>query len=171
MSFTQKNYEELDVLEFLKQSNYIEGEKDPKALQDAMKAWRWAIQRQRKIDVEYVLKIHEYLAKRVRPDIAGKIRHCEVSVGGRKGLVSGLIPAALLTWVEEVGASISLFKDVRDREHAVKQLHVEFEKIHPFEDYNGRTGRILYNIHRLKIGLEIDIICASERVAYYQWFK
>ena len=32
-------------------------------------------------------------------------------------------------------------------------FHIRFERIHPFNDGNGRTGRILMNYHLLKLGL------------------
>jgi len=49
--------------------------------------------------------------------------------------------------------------------------HIHFEKIHPFVDGNGRMGRILMNWQRVKVGLQPLIIWASERQAYYAWFK
>ena len=62
-------------------------------------------------------------------------------------------------------------------EEYAKHVHVMFENVHPFEDGNGRTGRILYNLHRLKLGLPIHIIMADwpkkdgQQRAYYEWFR
>ena len=56
-------------------------------------------------------------------------------------------------------------------EEAIRQGHIDFETIHPFEDGNGRTGRMLMSWQRKKAGLEPLLIRASERWEYYQWFK
>ena len=37
-------------------------------------------------------------------------------------------------------------------------FHIRFERIHPFNDGNGRTGRIIMNQHLLKAGLAPVII-------------
>jgi Fic family protein len=49
--------------------------------------------------------------------------------------------------------------------------HVKFEKIHPFEDGNGRIGRILLNWQRVKAGLPILTIYEKDKHAYYKWFE
>lgn len=57
-----------------------------------------------------------------------------------------------------------------DSAHA-KLVHVEFEDLHPFPDGNGRTGRILYNWHRIQLGLPVHVIHeGDEQYDYYQWF-
>ncbi len=36
---------------------------------------------------------------------------------------------------------------------------------------NIRLGRIIYNAHRVKLGLPIHIIKESEKEEYYEWFN
>jgi len=56
-------------------------------------------------------------------------------------------------------------------EKDIKQLHVEFEDAHVFQDCNGRSGRILWQIQRLNNGLPIKIIYEAEKNKYYEWFQ
>ena len=51
-----------------------------------------------------------------------------------------------------------------------KKDRIWFEKNHPFEDGNGRTGRILLNWQRLQYGLPLLIIESYKKEEYYKWF-
>lgn len=55
-------------------------------------------------------------------------------------------------------------------ENIVKKVaifHADFEKIHPFPDGNGRTGRLLINLELMKEGFPITIIKKEDREDYY----
>jgi len=48
------------------------------------------------------------------------------------------------------------------------KFHIEFERIHPFEDGNGRTGRIILNSHLIKNEIAPILITPEMREYYIQ---
>ncbi len=154
------------IIEFLKHSNYIEAEYSKEALEDAKKAWEYAYLMKDHISLSYILGIHYILMKRLRPYIAGKVRNCDVRVGGKIKLFINqeCLHHDLNRWKIE--------NWTKKHPENIKESHIWFEGIHPFKDGNGRVGRILYNIQRINAGLDIHIIHeGKEQMEYYKWFN
>lgn len=157
--------------DFLIQSNLIEGVGE-EGLPDSIKAWGYA-KGLECVTREIILEIHRLLAQTLNPRIAGKFRDCSVRVGGRRCcdpyFIEGEIEKILRVMNHK--PRLSDTDDILDKEEWTKATHIDFEILHPFEDFNGRTGRILMNWERLKLGLPILIIKYKERFEYYKWFE
>ncbi len=72
-------------------------------------------------------------------------------------------------WVEEVchaGGQIEQGATDRPLPEVLARLHDEFEKIHPFIDGNGRTGRPVLNLVLVRRGYPPVIIFKRQRDAY-----
>ena len=53
----------------------------------------------------------------------------------------------------------------------IANYHIQFEHLHPFEDGNGRTGRLLINHELIRNG-EIPIVIPEERrVEYFDYLQ
>ena len=148
--------------DWIRESNLIEGIDDPK--EDARCLVVWKLLRRKRWSLTSVLWIHSRIMFVLNRRIAGKWRECNVRVGNHIPTHWHNVPGQMSAWVwNETFAHEKGWEEI-------KKAHVRFETIHPFEDGNGRTGRMLMNWQRVKAGLEPLCIKASERVEYYKWF-
>ena len=61
--------------------------------------------------------------------------------------------------------------DEQDIFNKIARYHIEFEKILPFEDGNGRTGRLLINYELLKNDLPPIVIAKEDRIKYFEFLR
>jgi hypothetical protein len=74
------------------------------------------------------------------------------------------VPALIAEWLDEV-ALIPTAEPLHFPE-ALARLHARFERIHPFLDGNGRTGRLVLNLLLGRLGYPPAIIYKRERTKY-----
>jgi fido (protein-threonine AMPylation protein) len=111
--------------------------------------------------------------KSIYPSIAGNARRQPVWVGNRECLDYKYIRQELDKLCNEWNIVKIPDKSKQAwKEILIKKWHIKFEKIHPFVDGNGRTGRIIMNKQRMRLGLPIEIIhVGQEQMEYYKWFR
>ena len=61
--------------------------------------------------------------------------------------------------------------ETKDIFEKIAGFHIEFEHIHPFEDGNGRTGRLLINFELLKNNIPPIVIPKEERTKYFELLR
>lgn|SRR5574343_373659 len=163
-----------DVVDFLRESNNIENEWDDLSLQQAIFAWDY-LMGEKQLTPSVILKVHKLLMLHqdtVRPDQTGYFRREPVWIAGREGKPWFVVPELITNWCKSVEAFMSKVDvEKEDAESAIKEHHLTYERIHPFADGNGRTGRIFLNWERVKLGLPVLVIREKEKEAYYEWFE
>ena len=167
-----------DLAEYVRESNAIEGifaSPGSPEWDDHMAAAEYARDHPGRA-IAYPRRIHAILMQHAdklpgeyrRPTYADRgasFRTGNVIVGGERKMDWQDVPAAMAALTQRARSYPQRqgFWNVEE----LWPLHYEFERIHPFLDGNGRTGRLWLNALRQRCGFEWVIVRAAEREAYY----
>lgn len=112
-------------------------------------------------------QIHNLILRRADPDSAGRYRRLDVQAAGTGYVYPPHyqlpeLMADFASWLNSPAA---------EAQHPVlyaAEAHHRFVAIHPFQDGNGRTGRLLMSLLLLRAGYPIAIIASELRQHYIE---
>ena len=98
---------------------------------------------------------------------AGYFRNHSVRIRGAHVPLANFIkiPELIENWCNKIN------EETTDKIGLLASSHAEFERIHPFSDGNGRTGRLLLFILALKLDLVPPILQKEKHFAYYKYLE
>jgi Fic family protein len=125
---------------------------------------RWAEERPRSSPLvdQDLLEVHARVLAEIDPSSAGRFRSGRVLIKGTRFIPPGS---------HKFGDLISKMLELANQEGIppalqAAELHYNLVAIHPFNDGNGRTARLLMNYHLLRNGYPHAIIEVGERAEY-----
>lgn len=119
------------------------------------------------LDKEFILFLHKMLIGNIDESIAGRFRKSGeyVRVGSHIAPapehIEAMIEASLLEYSSNQKPYFL---------EKIAKFHLDFENTHPFNDGNGRIGRVLINYLLLQLGYPPVIIRDKEKSVYYRSF-
>ncbi len=113
-----------------------------------------------------ILGLHLRLMNGIIGD-AGQYRSHAVRIMGAN------VPLANYVKIPELVAQLvgDVHKPRTDLVYALANTHARFEKIHPFSDGNGRTGRLLVLAQALHAGYMPPLVAKERKQAYYKYLE
>lgn len=123
---------------------------------------------EKELSKELILLLHKMLIDNIDNSIAGRFR----TIGEYVRIGTYIAPPP--EQVEQIIDNIlqSYFSNFQDFFlEKISRFHLDFEKVHPFCDGNGRIGRVIINYQLNRIGFPNIIIRDSEKQKYYKSFK
>jgi len=123
------------------------------------------------VSIDLIKKIHEIVFKNSK-SFAGKTRPRGIEVVVRNGfgfiVHQGAPSEKVIILLKELVKWYNKYKNKYPPILLASVIHNQFENIHPFEDGNGRVGRILMNNILIKHNLPPVNIDFKKRKQYYQ---
>lgn len=137
-----------------------------------------ALKEEAPITEEFIKRLHSFIVP--TETFAGDYRDVQVYIGDDLKIDYTPVPPRLVA--EHMKNYVESLRQDIDANRAVKAAnapdwiglfnnlakhHIEYEKIHPFIDGNGRTGRLLLSYEMISIGLLPVDIRKDDRLRYY----
>jgi Fic family protein len=116
---------------------------------------------------EHIIKqLHSLIIQNIDREKAGRYRNVDIFITGTEHTPPSPfdVPSkmeGMIRWARQSQKKMYVL------EFAAK-LHHQFVHIHPFEDGNGRTGRLIMNIFLMRHGFPIAIFQKNDRQKYYR---
>src|SRR3990167_3480320 len=119
------------------------------------------------LNKEMILSLHQMLIGGIDDKIAGRLRAKGEYV--RIGTYVASAPEQVERLIDEIfleyGSDLATY--FMDK---IAKFHLDFESIHPFNDGNGRIGRVIINYQLQHFGFPSIIIRDKEKKNYYKAF-
>ncbi len=118
------------------------------------------------ISEHLIRSLHSLVIQDIDRNIAGRYRKVDVFITG-----TDHVPPSALEVPHKMQALITWARKNYSKMYVVDfaaELHHKFVHIHPFQDGNGRVGRLLMNVFLMQHGFPLVIIQKNDRQKYYR---
>jgi len=124
-----------------------------------------SIKKNNNLDERFIKQLNETINKNIKDTVG--YRKVQVFIRGSEHIPPSpeKIPNLMNYYIYNYN------NEIEDIFTKIARYHIEFETIHPFEDGNGRTGRLLINYELLKNDIPPVVITKEERVEYFEFIR
>ena len=130
------------------------------------------LENEKKLDIYMIKKINKEILDRLN-DNAGNFKNSSNAIIGADFVTStpSQAPALTKNWIENLNYRLGLCKNNNEKLLEILHSHIEFERIHPFSDGNGRTGRLIMLYLCFQEKISPFVIEKSDRALYMNYLR
>lgn len=123
-----------------------------------------------KWSADLIRQIHLHLMNGIMEN-AGELRNYRVRILGSQVPLANYetLPEKLAEFAEELNTADGVLSG--DLVAELARAHAKFEKLHPFGDGNGRTGRLIMFAQALRVGVAPPLVIKERKTAYYKYLS
>ncbi|HFR3884173.1 TPA: Fic family protein [Streptococcus suis] len=135
----------------------------------AFQALLFALDNEEELSLGLVKDIHALLMDRLQHD-RGQFKSVQNAIIGAtfKTASPEETPFLMQQWVDNANYRLGLPLEIAELLEVLADVHIQFERIHPFSDGNGRTGRLILMFQSmLKLGVPV-LISKEDRALYME---
>lgn len=124
------------------------------------------------LSIYNIKEIHALLTDRLQYD-KGQFKTSDNAIKGADFLTASPkeTPLFMQQWVENLNFRLASTTDEQKKIEIISESHIAFERIHPFSDGNGRTGRMLINYSLLQNDLAPLVIDSKDKAEYIAYLS
>ncbi|HFI0397682.1 TPA: Fic family protein [Streptococcus suis] len=135
----------------------------------AFQALLFALDNEEELSLGLVKDIHALLMDRLQHD-RGQFKSVQNAIIGAtfKTASPEETPFLMQQWVDNANYRLGLSLEIAELLEVLADVHIQFERIHPFSDGNGRTGRLILMFQSMhKLGVPV-LISKEDRALYME---
>lgn len=124
------------------------------------------------LDIYVIKNINKEILDRLN-DNAGNFKNSSNAIIGADFETStpSQAPALTKNWIENLNYRLELCKNNNEKLLEILHSHIEFERIHPFSDGNGRTGRLIMLYLCFQENISPFVIEKNDRALYMNYLR
>lgn len=126
-----------------------------------------SLENDEQLNLHIVTEIHALLMDRLQYD-RGQFKSVDNAILGADFMTASVqeTPTLMQQWVDNLNYRLEATMIEAEKITALAEAHINFERIHPFADGNGRTGRMLLNYSLFEHGFPPLIINSKDKATY-----
>ena len=130
------------------------------------------LENEKKLDIYMIKNINKEILDRLN-DNAGNFKNSSNAIIGADFETSTPSQAPVLTknWIENLNYRLKLCKTDDEKLSEILNSHIEFERIHPFSNGNGRTGRLIMLYLCFQENISPFVIEKNDRALFMNYLR